>query len=161
MKILLVSFILFSIIFTSCRKETKYMELWIKNDSHNELTVELFPKNEYVINYNLYRSSDHKNSLRSLRRFKVLTKRDEALFSSVNLDQMPYDLIDKIFDSIFLNINETTLKFSREKVIGYSENLFTDDSNWEYEVRYHDHIGWNSAESHVFSFVITEAKLKQ
>ncbi len=47
---------------------------------------------------------------------------------------MPCDLVDRIFDSIFIYINETTLKFSPEKVIGYTENLFTDDSNWEFEI---------------------------
>jgi len=152
---------LFLLLFSSCREKTRYeMSIMIKNNSINEITVELFPKSEYV-HYNLYKFSDIGSGYRE-RKFNILPKEDGHLFSSKNLDQTPYGLAIEIFDSIHINLNEKTIKFSNDTVIGYSENLFAGNSIWEYKViNYYmpTMFKQNPVESHVYSFIITEDKL--
>ena len=147
----------------SCKEETSYrMQILIENTTDNKLTVKLFPKTQYI-HGDLYDFSDIGGGF-SDTEFEIQQNNKESLYISSNLDQEPYMLISKIFDSINIkpyNKDKIEMKFSIDTVIGYSENLFDSNSTWTYEKRNYDepdNFNQNPVESHDYSFVISTDK---
>ena len=86
---------------SSCKEKTSYqMQLLIDNKTNNKITVRLFPKSEYLHN-DLYDFSDFGGGY-NVTIFEIEPNQDGNLYYSDNLDQTPFDLASKIFDSIHL-----------------------------------------------------------
>jgi len=65
---------------------------------------------------------------------------DEIIFSTHDLKVESYTLASKAFDSIYIRrANEdNVIKFTHEKVTGYSENIFSEKSTWDFDIREQD-----------------------
>lgn len=90
-------------------------------------------------------------------------KGDEAeIYVSGDLKKEPYILASEIFDSIHIvaiGNKQTEIKFSPDKVVGYPENLYDENSAWLFEVRNFDlqtQFKSNPVESHDYIFVISQ-----
>lgn len=155
------------IIFVSCKEETNYlMQIKIKNESGNMQTVQLFPKSGYLIDNmdGLYKYSDLGNGDYGDKYFDLDQDKSKSIFMTSDINQEPYNLALKIFDSIYIissNEDKTIIKFYPDTVIGYTENLFDNNSIWSYEKRNYDeptNFKRNPSESYEYTFVISNDK---
>jgi len=151
--------------FLGCKEETKYeMELVLSNSTENSITVELFPNSEYVHN-DMYRFSDTGKGHRPSKFTIRSADNRRELFVSENIHQQPYDLLSNVFDSIHITLNDDSqhiIKFSKDAVIGYSENIFTENSIWNYKVindTRPTQLASNPIKVHQFTFEISVDKL--
>lgn len=143
----------------SCKKDTSYQfSILIKNETNNKLKVHLFPKTEYQ-HGDLYDFDDIGGGYADTS-FVIDTNSQEDIYTSSNLDQKPYNLACKIFDSIYITSNDTTIaimKFSKDKVTGYPDNLFNANSVWIYNKRNYDektNFSSHRVEDHQYFFVL-------
>lgn len=157
-------FIIYSLLiclFYLCKEKTSYqLSILIKNETDNSLTVTLFPKEEYMIG-DLYDFTNigggHRNTT-----FEVTPGLDEVLLITSDLNIQPNNLAEQAFDSIQISLfdeNKTVLIFSPDTVIGYTENLYKETSNWIYEIREFDLqtcFRRNPVESHDYIFVVSQ-----
>jgi len=96
--------------------------------------------------------------------FEIVAGLDEKLYTSSDLKIQPYNLTAQVFDSIQIRLfdqNKRALKFSSDPVIGYTENLYKETSDWIYEIRnfnLQSSFQSNPVESHDYTFVILEDK---
>ena len=105
------------------------MRILIRNNTADILTVKLFPKSKYMSG-RLYDFSDIGGGYRDTE-FQLGIDSEIELFISGDLNKQPYSLTAEIFDSIFVissNENLSEIKFSPDRVIGYSENLYDNSS---------------------------------
>ena len=58
----------------------------------------------------------------------------EVIYYTTELNIQPYALATNAFDSILISIADKEIKFTHKTVIGYSENIFSNKSTWEYQV---------------------------
>ncbi len=158
------TFLLLVLIFLliSCREETTYqLQILIKNETENELSLKLYPKQEFLKG-DLYKISDYGDYTKTENEIEPNDKC--ALYLSVDLTRKPYMLASEIFDSILIipiREDEIEMKFTQDTVIGYSENLFDETSNWNYEIlNYNEPTNFtqNPVESHNYSFSISDEK---
>ena len=139
------------------------MQLLIKNETDSKQTIKLFPKTAYLMeNRNdLYMYSDLGNGDFGDKDFEIVEGDYNSIFISSDLKVEPNELAKKVFDSIYIipfNKNKSMMKFYSDSVIGYSVNLFDDNSTWNYEVRNYDepdNFNQNPVESHEYSLVIS------
>ncbi len=164
---LIVSIVSISILFSACNEKTSYrMEILIKNETGSKQTVQLFPKPEFLMKNrsDLYMYSDLGNGDYGDKDFDIEQNKSNWIFITTDLNQEPYNLALKIFDSIYVvpsNENNTIMKFYPDSVIGYSENLFDETSTWIYEkINYDepDNFNQNPVESNEYTFVISTDK---
>ena len=155
------------IVFVSCKEETSYlMQIKIKNETGSVQTVQLFPKSDYLTNNlpDFYRYSDIDNGDYKDKYFDVDQDESKTLFMTSHLNQDPYNLALKIFDSIYIILSsedKIIMKFYPDTVIGYTENLFDNNSIWSYEKRnYNEGTNFkrNPSESYEYTFVISTDK---
>lgn len=119
---------------TSCESSYNQVQILLKNSTDNTLFVKLFPKEEFELG-NLYSFSSIGSGYRETT-FSMEPGMEQDLFISDDLDVKPYDLVSQVFDSIhmaLLDLNNPEFKFSVNKVIGYPENMYLDNSSWNYE----------------------------
>jgi len=122
----------------------------------------LFPKVKYL-NGDLYDDSAIGGGFRNTT-FEIVAGLDEKLYTSSDLKIQPYNLTAQVFDSIQIRLfdqNKRALKFSSDPVIGYTENLYKETSDWIYEIRnfnLQSSFQSNPVESHDYTFVILEDK---
>ncbi|HET6558671.1 MAG TPA: hypothetical protein VFG54_15230 [Prolixibacteraceae bacterium] len=145
----------------SCKKDTTYqMQILIKNNTDNTLKVTLFPRTKYM-DGNLYDSSDIGGGYAQTT-FDIESNSQEGLYISGNLNQKPYNLAKEVFDSIRIisDQNETgMMRFSNDQAVGYPDNLFSDQSTWDFEkrnVNLHTQFSAHPVESHDYTFVISQ-----
>lgn len=161
MKRLGIVFLLICLFF-SCEEDTTYqMRILIKNETNSLLIVSVFPKSEYMSGHlydfgigNGYRHTEIQLEIDS----------EIELFTSEDFKKKPFIMATQVFDSIrIIPFNEikTEMIFSADTVIGYSENLYSEESVWKYEVRNFDQqtsFKRNPIESHDYIFTISENK---
>ena len=159
--ILLSSLVLFSF---SCKEKTEYeMDLVLENSTENSITVELFPNSKYKHD-DMYRTSDIGEGY-NFTKFTIFANSKEVFFTSKDINQQPCDLLSNVFDSIHISINNESqyvIKFSKDAVIGYSDNIFTENSIWDYEIINDDRptqFAKNPVEVHLFTFEVSINKL--
>ena len=147
----------------SCKDETTYqMQILIKNETNRMLTIKLFPKSGYMSG-GLYDFSEIGGGSRKTE-FQLDIDSEIELFESGDLSKKPNSLATEVFDSIYVipsNENKTEIKFTPDTVIGYSENLYDDNSLWIYELRKFNlqtSFQRNPVESHDYIFTISEDK---
>lgn len=155
------------IVFVSCKEETNYlMQIKIKNETGSMQTVQLFPKSDYLIDNmdGLYMYSDPGNRDYGDKNFDIDQDKSKSIFMTSHINQEPYNLALKIFDSIYIissNKDKTIMKFYPDTVIGYIENLFDKNSIWSFEKRNYDeptNFKRNPSESYEYTFVISDKK---
>ena len=148
----------------SCKKETSYrIQILIKNETDCKQTVQLFPKSDYLMKdrNDLYMYSDLGNGDYGDKDVDIEQDESNSIFITSNLNQEPYDLALKIFDSIYVipsNENKTIMKFYPDSVIGYTENLFDKNLIWNYKKKNYDepdNFNRNPVESNDYTFVIS------
>lgn len=148
------------ILIGSCKKDTTYqLQILIKNNTGNKLKVTLYPRSKYMYG-DLYDFCDFGGGYADTT-FDIDSNDQKSLYISSNLDQKPYDLTSEIFDSIYIKPYDNAIgimKFSNVTVIGYSDNLFRDNSIWIYEKRNYDentNFSTHPIESHDYIFEIS------
>ena len=154
------------IVFCGCEQpETKYyMDLVLQNNTENSVAVELFPNGKYKVKFSddMYYADDVLNTC--LTKFIIVVNSNNKIFESRDISQQPCDLLSSVFDSILISIdneNQHFIKFSKDTVIGYSENIFTEETIWKHNVEY-DRLQLQltaiPVEIHQFTFDISDDK---
>ena len=162
----LASLFLLIILACSCKEKTNYqLQIFLKNDTDSEITVTLYPKDEYKVGDLYYDFCSFGGGSRNTV-FNIDTKMEQELYISDVLDNEPYLLAKQVFDSIhitFAGKTEPGIKFSPEKVTGYPDNLYSQNSDWTYEKRQYAFITMfqtNLTESEDYIFIITANEKK-
>lgn len=151
--------LLVTILICACRKDKSYqMQIFIKNNTTGKLQVTLFPNSKYM-HGGLYDFCDFGGGYADTT-FTIDINDKHWLYISGNIDQTPYDLTSLIFDSIYVKRydNLEIIKFSDGKVVGYTDNLFENNSNWLYKKNnYSEHTSLSThyIESHDYFFEIS------
>jgi hypothetical protein len=160
MRNLLISLVAI-ILISSCKKDTTYqLQIFIKNNTVNKLKVTLYPKSKYMYG-DLYDFCDFGGGYADTT-LDIDLNDQKSLYISSNLDQKPYDLTSKIFDSIYVKLYDNgigIIKFSNDTVIDYSDNLFRDNSNWIYKKNNYSektNFSTHPIESHDYIFEISK-----
>jgi hypothetical protein len=164
MKQILLSIAIICILF-SCKEKTSYqLQVKLKNETDIDLAVSVFPKAMYLHGTTLYRLTDFGGSYVETT-FDLKQDEEHGLYITSDLNKNPYDLITEIFDSIkvqSLNGDEIEMKFSPDKVIGYTENLYATTSRWNFEIRNFNlqtMFKQNPVESHDYIFVLVNENI--
>lgn len=156
--------VMLMIVLVSCKEETSYlMQIKIKNETGSIQTVRLFPKSDYLMNNmdDFYMYSDLGNGDYGHKYFDIDQDESKSIFMTSHLNQAPFSLALKIFDSIYIissNEDKTIMKFYPDTVVGYTENLFDKNSIWSYEKKNYDeptNFKQNPSESYEYTFVIS------
>ena len=135
------------------------MQLLIKNDTNSELTIHLYPKQDQMYG-TMYK--DEKWHYRDT--LILLPSASDITIYTTNEQIKPNELAAQVFDSIRIvssNQNATTIKFSPDTVLGYSENLFESNSFWTYETSRENlqvMFRSNPTQYHDYTFRISEEK---
>ncbi len=126
----------------SCKETvTESLDIFVKNRTDSAICIKLYPKAAYRDGL-LYRSSDIGSGFRDTE-FIIpidddnMYNWDGQLFESGNLNIEPYALAAEIFDSIYIstaNKERVIIKFTHDNVTGYSENIFSEHSTWDFEI---------------------------
>ena len=145
----------------SCIKTVESLEIIILNRTDSVLYISLYPKE----GPGSYRKSD-RGSGWSYTEFTLRPNNDYSidwdavLFHSSDLNIEPYKLASKMFDSIYISLtnkDNVIIKFTPEKVNGYSENIFSEASTWEYR-KQTDHRN-QPVIDHCYYFLILKNKM--
>ncbi len=145
------------LLITSCKKNTDYqLRILIKNKTDSLMTVHLYPKDKYI-QYGQYIFSSIRPRLKDTT-FIPDSKLGSELFITDELNIEPQQLATNVFDSINLSYPSGRLiRFSPQRAVNYSVNLFTDKSAWLYEKNKFEYIRtWreNYIESDDYTFLI-------
>ena len=123
---------------TSCKETNESLEIIIQNETDSIIHVKLYPIITEAVT--LYPGSDIGGGFMTTE-FNLPAPNDPLyannrnLFSTGNLKIKPYTLALQVFDSIYISTANAIIKFTHEKVTGYSENIFSENSTWEFEVK--------------------------
>jgi hypothetical protein len=136
MKKFLTLIALISVCMFSCKEDVREeLQILIKNEANDAVfRVSLFPKDDLT---GVYAASDI-GGVRLENEFDLPYNTERRLFYSGDIQIEPYALFSKIFDSVHIsavNSDVVIIKFTHDTVIGYSENLFTKNTAWNYEIR--------------------------
>lgn len=153
---------------TSCKEiEREELQIIIQNRTDNPIHISLYPKGDIG---GLYPICDgcggHKTTEFALNpnnndRYYW----NEVIFTTSDLNIKPYTLAAKVFDSIYIstaNKDNVIIKFTHENVIGYSENIFSENSNWDFRMlRWSEPTQFrkNPVKYHQYKFMILEDKI--
>ena len=115
------------------------LQIAIQNRTDDNLHITLYPKGDIG---GLYPECEGCGGHRDTQ-FVLPPNNDgrndlnDVIFYTVDLEIAPGTLASQAFDSIYIrtaNEDSVIIKFTHEKVTGYSENLFSDNSTWDFEV---------------------------
>ncbi|MDR2911046.1 MAG: hypothetical protein LBV47_06750 [Bacteroidales bacterium] len=90
---------------------------------------------------------------------------DGVLFETKDLNIAPYTLAANIFDSIhvgFANNDSVIISFTHNRVTGYSENIFKENSTWDFKISEYtlgDMRSSNPQKAYLYFFQISEDKI--
>lgn len=132
--------ILMCFLLTSCESSYDQVQILLKNNYNKEMYVTLYPKKEFTQG-NLYSFSSIGSGYRETT-FSIEPGIEQDLYTTDDLGVKPYVLVSMAFDSIhiaLMDLSNPEIKFSADKVIGYSENLYSENSSWINEKQnYHE-----------------------
>ena len=145
MKKLILCLTALLLLFAACKKTNENLQILIQNRTDSIIHITLYPKTEYLSASGiLYRLSDDGSSGSTETKFSLQPNYgsddwNEVIFISRNLDAKPYTLVSKVFDSVYITLpskDNFIIKFTPENVTGYSENIFSKNSTWNFETKY-------------------------
>lgn len=165
MKVTLLCFVSL-ILCISCKEDVyESVQIVVQNRTEDSIHITLYPKSEYVSG-NLYRRSE-KGGGYTRTEYTLPPNNDgyynwsEVLFVSNDLDSKPYDVTRKVFDSIYIRLENTdyVIRFSQDTVIGYVENIFSEHATW-HNIIIEDELPTNFKRNpqkyHCYRFLIVE-----
>jgi len=143
------------------------LQISIQNRTDSFISVRLYPKAEYLSGTS-YRFSDIGGGYTNVQ-FSLPPNNDERMewseiiFTTGDLNIKPYTLAAKVFDSIYISTEnkDHTIKFTHENVTGYSENLFSENSTWDYKTGLQDESDFRvrRVKVHCYTFLILDDKM--
>ena len=157
---------------TSCEETVREeLQILIQNRTDSPIYITLYPKAEYLSDgCNLYLHSDIGSGYVNTE-FSLDPNEDnrrlvwkEIMFITSDLNIKPYTLASKVFDSIHIssaNIDKV-IKFTHETVTGYSENIFSENSTWDFiivERNEQTQFRKNPVRSYCYRFLILKDKI--
>ena len=128
----------------SCKGTNENLRILIQNRTDSTIYINLYPTTEYISASGIFYSiSDDGSSGSTETKFSLQPNYgtndwNEVIFISRNLDAKPYALVSEVFDSIYITLpskDNFIIKFTPENVIGYSENIFSENSTWDFEIK--------------------------
>jgi len=148
----------------SCR-ETKEetLQILIQNKTEYTIYVTLFPVGggiSYLQCVDCGEGGGRRNA-----EFNLQPHNTEFFLMALDVNIRPYTLVSMAFDSIHMmlgNKDSVTIKFTPEEVVGFSENIFSENSIWYFEKVKGDPLpGLQRGSSwlHRYSFVISENRI--
>jgi hypothetical protein len=135
------------IVFTACVRTSELMTIHIQNDTDSPIHVRLFPKEKYLYDSNRYNSREGSENIFAENEFLLGFEGNRRLFLSFDLTVEPYTLVKNVFDSIYISTeskDHVIIKFTHDTAIGYSENIFTENSIWNLRIEEID-LGMNGS----------------
>jgi hypothetical protein len=126
--------ILMCFLLSACESSYDQVTILLKNNNDKAMQVTLYPKKEFIQG-SLYKFSSIGSGYRETT-FSIEPGMEQDLYTTDDLDIKPYVLVSLVFDSIHIgltDLNNPEIKFSSDRVIGYSENLYSENSSWIYE----------------------------
>jgi hypothetical protein len=165
-------FLLIACCCTSCKEKpvNEELHILIQNRTDSLIHITLYPKAEYRSG-NLYRPSEKGGGYKSPE-FSLSPHDDrnwydwsEVIFVTDDLNIEPYILAVKVFDSIYIssiNKDSIIIKFTHENVTGYTENIFSKNSIWNFKIvedNQHTQFSPNPQKYYCYSFLISEDKI--
>jgi hypothetical protein len=157
--------VLVSILFliTSCEEKhaDNQLRILIRNGTDSLITVKLYPKSQYI-KMGKYIYSDILTIFKDTT-FVATGRLGSELYITSDISKEPQLLATEVFDSINVVIfsGKLLLKFSPQRVVNYSNNLFTDKNAWIHEINRFEQIKtWRKKfiESDDYIFIITRDK---
>ena len=148
---------------TSCFKEivNERVDILIHNRTDSLIHVTLYPKRTASTTPDLYLMCDDGCGYQQTK-FYLPSNNQKILFRSNDLSVEPYTLAAKAFDSIYISSTNILIKFLHEDVTTYSENIFSENSTWNFSIEeYHARtqftkiITW----AHTYRFLILKEKI--
>jgi hypothetical protein len=143
----------------SCSPESEEIGILIQNRTDAEIHIKLYPNDKYFASmatnivhgcrdtFSLHPYVDHKS------------KSDELLFEVCTPNTEPNLLVTRAIDSICISTaNNEIIKFMHDTVNGYSENIFSDNSTWDYATGTFRQAGYKII-AHSYTFLILEDKI--
>jgi hypothetical protein len=149
-------------VFRGCETTgSETMGIYIQNDTDSVVHVRLFPKEKYMHGKTEYWINDGSGgSLRDIE-FDLGIGGNRILFRHPDITIEPHTLAKNVFDSIYIsteNKDHVIIKFTHDTVIGYFENIFTENSTWDFRIEEADK-GHKTLTLHRYTFLILENKL--
>ena len=151
-------------IFSSCKeKVSENLLLLIENRTDSPIYIRLYPK-KTTASGGFYPMSDRKKGVLGILESDLSLHEDRVLYYSKDLTVKPYVLTSNIFDSIYVRKqnSDTIIKFTHNSVIGYSENIFAENSIWDYKIEeWSKHTMKNSeVRDYRYTFIISDEKIE-
>ncbi|MCL2027749.1 MAG: hypothetical protein FWG79_04585 [Bacteroidales bacterium] len=153
----------------ACKEDVKEeLQISIQNRTDDVIHVTLFPNEKYLIFPGVFIPSDAGGTGGGRDTEFILDPNDldgidwnELIFRSLDLNIRPHMLAIKAFDSIFISTANMVIKFTHENVAGYSENIFSENSIWQFVVRKLDMSTSiaRTVKAHQYIFLISEDKI--
>ena len=164
----IIKYLTVFLLITSCgvsckRKEYESLQIAIKNRTGSNIQITLYPK---VSNAggSLYPMCEGCGLNKETAYVLGPKKREvvgweEVIFFTQNLNVEPYILASNAFDSIYIEMNDHQIIFTHEDVTGYAENIFSENSNWDFVVENSDDKSFQINIYHQHVFLILEDKI--
>ena len=156
----LAVFLLITCCCVSC-KETVHetLQVLIQNRTDSVIHISLYPKGYNGSCYYAYEGSGGcRESIFDLPPYSDEGNNwwSEMIFASLNLNIEPHSLILREFDSIYISTTDNVIIFTPEKVTGYTQNIFSEQSTWDFELKEWDArtIRRNPQKSYLYRFFI-------
>jgi hypothetical protein len=150
----------------SCKEKVREtLQILIQNETDSPIHVTLYPKGDIGGLYPMcegcggYKKTEFTLSPHDDRSYYNW---EEVVFYTNDLNIEPYTLASKAFDSIHISLpdkDNVTIKFAHKNVTGYSENIFSENSSWDFRIvddALPDMGGRNPQKYHSYSFQILE-----
>ena len=122
----------------SCIKTYECLPISIRNGTDETIHITVFPQGDTTGFCYLYEEGS--GGCR-VSKFDLLPYYgnesnwwNEIIFISHDLDIKPYSLALREFDSIRITTADHLIIFNHENVTGYSENIFSENSTWDFQV---------------------------
>jgi len=122
--------------YVSCTlKEEDISQIMIRNGMDVSIDVSLYPKKKYLNEDGIQYIVQDVGAYAPTK-FSLSSSQNAILFTYSNSDIKPYMMVTNVFDSIIISFKDKneSLRFTHNDVTGYSENLFSDNSNWNSEI---------------------------
>ncbi len=145
----------------ACKEEKvqESLQILIQNKTDRVNHVRLFPKGDIGGLYPICEDcGEHQKT-----EFDLPSNSQRVLFSSYeNITIAPYALATETFDSIYITLKDTVIKFTHQNVIGYSENIFSENSTWDFKIEewlQEEMFRKNPQKGYMYRFLIEEDKI--
>jgi hypothetical protein len=153
----------------SCKEKVhEELQILIQNDTDSLIHITLYSKDAISGLYPVCKGcGGHKTTKYTLSPHdnELSYTWDEVIFLTDDLNMEPYTLVSMAFDSIHISLpdkDSVLIRFTPEKVTGYSENIFAENSTWNFRINEWNaqtQFSKNPQKDHCYSFLISKDKV--